>query len=264
MDFEENRRNTIVNSIIALFAHEIANSRITRTFVQCDEDDHKNDCMRKILEDVQHDRDLFVTNLESIIKLHSNVLNADENLLFNLNRNLGLINIEYDIEKGNIIAQHIPSVLLSSDEMYLEYDTNFIPDTFYNSLLSQINVTYLDNCYTATMILIRKLFENLLIDILRKKFSTEEEKKLYWDISRKRFLSFHTLIENFNQKLKDFDTYPGKLDKKFIKFLNKSIRYPANESAHSIEKRISKVEMEEKKKQINDYVEILFSIFSRI
>ena len=264
MNFEGDRRDTIINSIIALFAHEIANSRITRTFVQCDDEDHKNDCMRKVLERAKHDRDLFIINLGSIIRLHSNALSSDEDLVFNLNRILHLISIKYDIEKGIITANHVPSVLLSRDEMYLKFDTKFIPDSFYNSLLEQINITYLDDCYSATTILLRKLFENLIIDILRKKYGTDTNKTLYWNSKRKQFLSFSTLIENFSKKINDFETYSKRMDKKFIDFLNKNIRFPGNESAHSIEDNISKDELEKKQQQINNYVEILFSIFSKL
>ncbi len=264
MDNEDNKKNRIIGPVVSLFAHIAANSRLTRSFTECDDNDHKNDCMRKVLEDAKHDRDLFIINLESIISLHLNALNSDEDLIFKLNRILGIIKIKYDRKKEIITTEHVPSVLLSRDEKYLKFDTKFISDSFYNSLIEQVNVTFLDDCYSATMVLLRKLFENLLIDILRRKYGTDTEKHLYWNSNRKQFLSFYTLIENFSEKLNDFETYSKRMNKKFIDFLNKYIRFPGNETAHSIEDNISKDEMEKKKQQINDYVEILFSIFSKL
>lgn len=262
MDFEDDKRDIIISSIVSLFAHEEANSLLARSFTECVEDDYKNDCMKRVLEKVKQNRDLFVIQLESIITLHTNALGAKENLVFRLNRILSLINLKYDFQKGIISATHVPSVLLSCDEKFIKLDTRFFPDSFYNDLIEQINVTYLDGCYSATMVLLRKLFENLIIDILRKKYGTDKEKNLYWDVNRKQFLTFYTLINNFNKKINDFETYK-KIDNKLIEFLNKKIRYPGNESAHSIEDKISREEMEKKKQKINDYLESLFSVLNK-
>jgi len=42
-------------------------------------------------------------------------------------------------------------------------------DEFYKILVQNINLAYRYGLYTAAMVLIRKILENLLIDILRKK-----------------------------------------------------------------------------------------------
>ena len=52
MDLEEDIKNTIISSIVSLFAHKEANSLISRTFPECKDIEHKNDCMRELLENV--------------------------------------------------------------------------------------------------------------------------------------------------------------------------------------------------------------------
>ncbi|MHA1221660.1 MAG: hypothetical protein ACTSP3_00095 [Candidatus Heimdallarchaeaceae archaeon] len=264
MNNENTKRNLVINSVVSLFAHEHANSLLTRSFTECNEDEHKNDCMRKVLEKAINERDLFIIQLESIINLHSKTLVKNKNLVIKLNRILGLINVKYDINKEMITAEHVPSVLLSKDEKYLYFDTSFVTDSFYKRLIDQINITFLDGCFSATTILVRKLFENLLIDLLRKKFSNKKEEHLFWNVEKERFWFFSKIIKNFNSKLTDFKKYSDKLDRTFVKFLNESIRYQGNQAAHSIEDQISKEDLEKRKKQINNYIEVLFSVFSKI
>ena len=261
---ERDIRRTIISSIVSLFGSLQANSLLTRSFPECSDIKHKNDCMRVVLDNVIDNRDLFVLKLETIINLHSKVLEEEDNLITKINRILGLMNVNYEENRKIITAKYVPSVLLSDEEKYLDIDKNFIPDSFYNDLIEQINVTFLDCCYSASTILLRKLFENLLIDILRKKYGTKECKYLYWNERRKHFLNFAKLIENFKEKLNDFIIYSKKIEKNFIKFLEEKIKFPGNESAHTIEEIIEEKDLRLKQNEINSYLRLLFSILQKI
>ncbi len=48
----------------------------------------------------------------------------------------------------------------------------WVPDDFYGKLVDEINYLFLSRHLMSTYILIRKLLENLIIDILRKKYGT--------------------------------------------------------------------------------------------
>jgi hypothetical protein len=47
-------------------------------------------------------------------------------------------------------------------------------DPYYSKLKSEINNTYRYNLHTATFILVRKLFENLIVDLLMAKYGTKK------------------------------------------------------------------------------------------
>ena len=55
---------------------------------------------------------------------------------------------------------------------------------------------------TATFILTRKLLENLVIELLRSKFSKDVSK--YYDTSKHRFLGFSNLVDNLKKEKNQF------------------------------------------------------------
>jgi hypothetical protein len=52
-------------------------------------------------------------------------------------------------------------------------------------------------------VLIRKLFENLIINILRKKYGTQGLPK-YYDTSKRRFHDFSILLKSLESNISDF------------------------------------------------------------
>ncbi len=68
-------------------------------------------------------------------------------------------------------------------------------DYFYNNLKVEINGTFISGYYNATSFLIRKLFENFIIELLENKF--RKDKTEYFDISRNRYRDFAVLVDFF-------------------------------------------------------------------
>ncbi|WP_255167125.1 hypothetical protein [Natrononativus amylolyticus] len=146
------------------------------------------------------------------------------------------------------------------DDDFLTVD--YTDERFYNQLIDEINKTYQIRAYNATMVLTRKLFESLLIDILRGHYGNREI-RMFFNPDRAQYLPFSVLIENFDEQLQDFRHYSLTLDEDFIKSLN-DFRYDANDSAHSIEIDISEEEIEEKSEEGTWISEILFNVWRKV
>ncbi len=80
-------------------------------------------------------------------------------------------------------------------------------DLFYDMLKKEINSGYKFGLYSGVAVLSRKLIENLLIDILRKKYprSQKGNLELYYDKNRRRFHDFAILIENLEKRKREFE-----------------------------------------------------------
>jgi len=112
----------------------------------------------------------------------------------------------------------------------IKYDTN---DPLRRGHIDEINRAYTYSCYTSAFILCRKVIENMVIDILRKKFpeSTKENKELYYDVAQKRLKDFSIILKNLRAKSNEFD-----LEKKLVERiaeLAEGLKDKANDKTHS-------------------------------
>jgi hypothetical protein len=94
-----------------------------------------------------------------------------------------------------------------------------IPDDFYVKLIDEINILYANGRYISVCILVRKLLENLVIDILRKKFGTAQL-ELYYNPKKGMFNNFSTLLDNFDVKIDEFRHVDSNFNKSVLKRLN--------------------------------------------
>jgi len=156
-------------------------------------------------------------------------------------------------------SQMLPKVSVVSTK-YL--DISDVPDPFYRDLIDLINKCYSYRIYPAVSVFSRKLLENLLIDILRKKYG-EQRSELFLNKTRKRFCSFNILLKNFSGNLDDFKSIIPDLDEEFIKNMD-TFREAGNSSAHSLELNVKKEELDEKQKDLEHIVKILIRIYNNI
>ena len=157
-----------------------------------------------------------------------------------------------DREPAGITA---PQISIHSGR-FLDIDN--VPGTFYPDLVENINRCYSLGIYDATLVLTRKLLENLLIDILREQYG-KQEINLYYLPDNHRFKKFSTLINNFEDNLNDFQHLSGGLDNDFIGELN-AFRQDTNAEAHSIETNITEDKMENYREQARHASRILFRV----
>lgn len=114
------------------------------------------------------------------------------------------------------------------DEIIIHSKLN---DEFYDRLISEINNSYYYEIYTGCFILARKLFENMILDILRKNF--KQEKNLYQNPNNKKvYNDFSVLLNNLEKKKADLGFTVPEVESVISK-LN-LYRIEANSKTHSI------------------------------
>lgn len=162
------------------------------------------------------------------------------------------------LEKSEIFDQ---SVIFSVTEAeYLAISD--VPDPFYRDLIDLINKCYSYGIYPAVLVFNRKLLENLLVDILRKKYGTQNV-ELFFDTKRRRFRSFNELLKNFEENLDDFIPIIPHLNSNFIKKVN-IFREAGNSSAHTFELNIQRSWLDENRDDLEYVVKTLIRLYNNI
>ena len=118
---------------------------------------------------------------------------------------------------------------------------------FINGHIDETNRAYSCKCYTAAYILIRKILENLITDIIRQKFPPNKKKEnleMYYDIDQRRTKDFSIILKNFNKK--SFSFAPDDVLVTRIVTLCKKFKDDANDKTHSWYHLVSK------KKELDD------------
>ena len=118
---------------------------------------------------------------------------------------------------------------------------------FIRGHIEETNRAYSSKCYTATYILIRKILENLLIDIIRQKFPPGKKKEnleMYYDLNQKRTKDFSAILKIFEKNASKFAP-DDSLVKRIVK-LCREFKDDANDKTHSWYHLVSK------KKELDD------------
>jgi len=136
------------------------------------------------------------------------------------------------------------------------------PDDFYSDLVRIINRAYNTELYVPLLILVRKLFENVLIDIFRSFYGMQAVNTFY-DINNGKFHDFSLLLRTARQKLKDFNLIKDYFNEKLLDVLDK-YREQGNASAHNLAIRISKEEIDKSRDEIIYATKSLFKIISLV
>lgn len=136
-----------------------------------------------------------------------------------------------------------------------------VPGDFYRDLHDEINRAYNFGLYSVIPFLLRKFMENLIIDILRKKY-TAQNIHIYYDVRNHKFHSFSQIVSNFESKLEDFKTIEKILDLEFIKRVN-SYRESGNSTAHSISIKFGTAEISKLRNSSED-VEYILKLLIRV
>jgi len=137
------------------------------------------------------------------------------------------------------------------------------PDEFYKAITENINLAYKYGLYTAAMVLIRKMLENLLIDILRKKYGMKNL-DLFFDPQHGRFRMFNELIRNFEGKLQDFKYIEPRIEEILTEL--KNMREECNAAAHSLGKEIKlkRDSLDNIREKVNFLVSMMIRVYNNI
>lgn len=157
----------------------------------------------------------------------------------------------------------VSGVVLLDSELLI---TTAFDDKFYEKLKLEINTAFRVGLDTATMVLVRKLFERLIIDLLRQKYGMGQ-KELFYSVQDNGFHNLSTLIRNLNGKLDDFKPYDffksEKEKESFTKFLW-HIKEEGNASAHGIEPLLNCEEINALKPLINKYSDLSVRLIKKV
>lgn len=120
-----------------------------------------------------------------------------------------------------------------------------IDEEYYETLIRDINKCYRIGVDDATFVLTRKLLENLVIDLLRRRYGdTKSGVELFYNLNNRQFQKFSKLLENLEDNLVDFEHFSNRMDSDLISEMNE-FRDSANSEAHSVEVERTDEEMEE-------------------
>ncbi|MFQ5980113.1 MAG: hypothetical protein ACE5OZ_18420 [Candidatus Heimdallarchaeota archaeon] len=257
------KRLGLASALSGLLSHERADSQLTRSFVECEQDEYKPDCIIKVLKNAIDIPELYTQHISTIIALHSQAIHQKPTLLEGLNSALRLIDHRYDPEGKRVVPLDELEVH-PPESRYLLIEEHFIPDPFYQGLIQEINRCFNVQAYSASKILIRKLFENLLIDLLRSRFRHEPDKQfLYWNSEKRWHPRFVILIKNLEKNSVAFESFAKNFDAAFLAFLEE-IRAEGNESAHSIEEQVTRGTLLTLKQNVELYTTLCFRVLKQV
>lgn len=134
------------------------------------------------------------------------------------------------------------------------------PQSFYYKLHDEINHCYGSNYPNATFFLTRKLVENLVFNILEKKFPNDVD--LWYDKGISYHLPLGVLIKNLYDKRNDFKPNAGRYIEKFNTDVG-TFKKEANIKAHNIFEYLENKD-ELKKFKISDIVQLLINIYQTL
>jgi len=173
-----------------------------------------------------------------------NELNLRDEEVINKDREL--------FDELNLVSDNLEIVEYSSTKIL---NVGNYSDDFYEDLQGEINKAYNYGLYSSVFVLVRKLLENLVIDLLRKKYGLENV-DLFFNPSKNRFHNFSTLIEILEEKQLDFRPAEPAINSDLIETIN-DFRQKGNSSAHSITLNIKKEDLDEKIEDLEHTIKIL-------
>lgn len=112
----------------------------------------------------------------------------------------------------------------------IDYETT---EHFKKGHIHELNKAYTFGCNTSVFILARKIVENLIIDILKKKYpeKVKKNKELYFDTAQGRLKNFEAILKNLKDKKGDFGSENKAVER--LCDLAKVLKDDANNKTHS-------------------------------
>ncbi|MGB8656765.1 MAG: ATP-binding protein [Candidatus Zixiibacteriota bacterium] len=147
----------------------------------------------------------------------------------------------------------------SKEEDLIDVKGNY-PQNFYYKLQDEINGCYKPNYPNAAFFLCRKLVENLVFNILEKKFPSDVD--LWYDKATMYHLPMSVLVKNLFDKRDQFKPNARRYIEKFNTDVG-TFKKEANAKAHNIFEYLTNKD-ELKKFKINDLVQLLLNVYQSI
>lgn len=141
-------------------------------------------------------------------------------------------------------------------------DTDIVTDPFYEELVEDINECYRVRVNDAVFVLTRKLFENLLADILRGHYGRQRT-ELFFDTNRGYHHSLVQLKKNLKNNVNDFRIYSRDVDEDLLDQLD-DFKEHGNAGAHSIVVGRTDEETEEMADEATRLTKVLYDLWEGV
>ena len=130
----------------------------------------------------------------------------------------------------------------------------------YTELVREINTCFDSDSYSATIVLVRKMVESLIVDLLRAMFGMANV-DLFFLKSQHRFRNLSELIKNLREHIQQFEPYG--LPKRSLQTIEK-LREDGNANAHSVIDHSTRPELMELRPAAKKTIIALFTTLTNI
>ena len=141
-------------------------------------------------------------------------------------------------------------------------DADIADEYFYERLVKEINECYRVRVNDATMVLTRKLFENLLVDIIRGHYGRKNV-ELFFDTHRGYHHGLKELKKNLRDNVSDFRIYSRDIDGDLLDELDE-FKEQGDAGAHSIAVDLGDEEVEAMSDDATRLFVILYDVWQGV
>lgn len=156
----------------------------------------------------------------------------------------------------DLLSEHGISTERTREDHFIEVNT--VASSYYRKLIDDINKCYRYGINDATLVLTRKLFENMIIDTLRAEFGGAGT-ELYFNPEIRQFLGLGVLCGTLSGKIPELENYSRHLNKDLIERLEE-FKERGNREAHSVRVNISNDELEAMRSDATELTTILYDL----
>ncbi|MDZ7849980.1 MAG: hypothetical protein U5K70_03925 [Halodesulfurarchaeum sp.] len=146
-------------------------------------------------------------------------------------------------------------------DLFINTD-GFESDERYAQLVDDINECYRYRIYDATLVLSRKLFEDLIFQILKTYYSGDDV-QMFYDQENSRHYSFDELLNNLSDTVPTLRRFSRELDRSLVEGI-RELKDEGNAGAHALRVEFADEEVEAFSGEATRFAEILYDILQGI
>ena len=146
-------------------------------------------------------------------------------------------------------------------ELFIDTD-GFEEDGRYGHLVEDINECYQYRIYDATMVLTRKLFEDLVFQIVKTHYSGNNV-QMFYDQENDRDYSFDELLNKLSDAVPTLRRYSRELDRSLVEGV-RELKNEGNAGAHAIRVDFTDDEVEAWSGDATRFAEVLYDVLEGV
>lgn len=144
------------------------------------------------------------------------------------------------------------------DEDDLFIQTDMVEDEHHEKLIEDINASYRHRIYDGTMVLTRKLFEDIVYEILKTHYAGDDV-RMFYDQENDQHYNFDGLLNNLKEGISSLRRYSRDLDDQLVEKV-RDLKRAGNAGAHSIRVDFTDDEVEEWASDATRMFEVLYDV----